>query len=221
MDTVCAVALARLSGPPVGAGHCPWSRVAAAVLVLLMGHAAMAQGDPLDQAATAEARGDYATALRLLRPLADAGDAVAQRELGQMYSSGHGVPRDDAEALGWYRKAADQGDDVAEYRIGINYELGGENIPQDHAEAARWLQKAADKGNGPAQGMLGELFEMGWGVSRDFVQAHLWYSLAATRPTSETMDRQLAGEGRDRVSTEMTAPQLVEAHRLEREWKPK
>jgi hypothetical protein len=55
MDSVSAVALARLSGAAVGAGLCSWSRVAVAVLVLLMGHAAMAQGDPLDQAATAEA----------------------------------------------------------------------------------------------------------------------------------------------------------------------
>ena len=36
-------------------------------------------------------RKDYATALRLLRPLADQGDALAQSLLGRMYTYGQGV----------------------------------------------------------------------------------------------------------------------------------
>ena len=35
-------------------------------------------------------RGDYATALRLWRPLADQGDASAQYNLGVMYAKGRG-----------------------------------------------------------------------------------------------------------------------------------
>jgi len=38
-------------------------------------------------------RGDYATALRLWRPLAEQGDASAQCALGIMYDRGLGVPR--------------------------------------------------------------------------------------------------------------------------------
>ncbi len=54
-------------------------------------------------------RGDYATALREWRALAEQGDAKAQFNLGIMYSNGQGVPQDYAEALQWYRKAAIQG----------------------------------------------------------------------------------------------------------------
>ncbi len=39
-------------------------------------------------------RGDYATALRELRPLAEQGDANAQFNLGLMYDDGRGVPQD-------------------------------------------------------------------------------------------------------------------------------
>jgi len=39
-------------------------------------------------------RDDYATALRIMRELADQGDAFAQRSLGVMYSKGKGVPQD-------------------------------------------------------------------------------------------------------------------------------
>lgn len=50
-------------------------------------------------------KGDYTTALRLMRPLADQGLAAAQNNLGWMYAHGRGVPQDEAEARKWFRKA--------------------------------------------------------------------------------------------------------------------
>ncbi len=47
-------------------------------------------------------RGDYATALREFRPLADQGYASAQFNLGVMYGKGQGMPQDHAEAVRWY-----------------------------------------------------------------------------------------------------------------------
>ena len=59
-------------------------------------------------------RGDYTTALRFWRPLAEQllpeqGDADAQYNLGTMYYSGRGVVQDHEEAVKWFRLAADQG----------------------------------------------------------------------------------------------------------------
>ena len=62
-----------------------------------------------DEAVAAYQRGDYATAIRELRPLAEQGDADAQFNLGTMYGIGLGVPQDFAKAVKWYRKAAEQG----------------------------------------------------------------------------------------------------------------
>ena len=42
----------------------------------------------------AHSRGDYATALREWRPLAEQGDALAQCNLGVLYQNGQGVPED-------------------------------------------------------------------------------------------------------------------------------
>ena len=42
-----------------------------------------------------------------LRVRAEAGDAVAQNDLGVRYDDGRGVPQDDAEAVRWFRLAAD------------------------------------------------------------------------------------------------------------------
>lgn len=63
---------------------------------------------PLDDAQAAYERGDYATALQLLRLLAERGDAEARFHLGMMYARGDGVAQDNKEAVKWYRLAAEQ-----------------------------------------------------------------------------------------------------------------
>ena len=82
-------------------------RIAFAV-ALLVSVAAPASAD-FDEGFAAYDRGDYATALREWKPLAEHGLAEAQHNLGVMYSKGQGVPQDDAEAVKWYRLAAEQG----------------------------------------------------------------------------------------------------------------
>ena len=52
-----------------------------------------------DAGVNAYQRGDYATALRIFRQLADQGNAKAQHNLGLMYSKGQGVTQDYAEAM--------------------------------------------------------------------------------------------------------------------------
>ena len=47
-----------------------------------------------------------------------------------------------------------------------------------------WLRKGAEQGNSLSQDSLGFLYETGKGVPQDYVQAHMWYNLAA----SDTQD---------------------------------
>ncbi len=58
-----------------------------------------------DEGVAAYQRGDYATALREWRPLAEQGHAPAQFILGIMYEDGQGVPQDYAETLKLYRNS--------------------------------------------------------------------------------------------------------------------
>ena len=62
---------------------------------------ATAFAGPLDDAAAAYTRGDYATALRLTRPPANQGNSLARFDLGALYANGQGVPQDYAEAVKW------------------------------------------------------------------------------------------------------------------------
>ncbi len=54
-------------------------------------------------------RGDYVTALKDWRPLAEQGFASAQNNLAKMYRRGEGVPQDDVLAHMWWSLAAAQG----------------------------------------------------------------------------------------------------------------
>ena len=87
-------------------------------------------------------RGDYATALKEWRPLAERGDTFAQYNLGRMYYYAKGVTQDYAAAVQWFRLAAEQGDALAQYNLGVMY--GNKNgVSQDYVQAHMWLNIAA------------------------------------------------------------------------------
>ncbi len=98
----------------------------------------------LDEGVVAAKRGDYATAISWLRPLAELGHARAQYNLGIMYYSGQGVPQDSAEALQWWRKAAEQGYATAQYYLGVTYHTGLD-VPQDYVQAHMQYNLAASR----------------------------------------------------------------------------
>ena len=103
---------------------------------------------------TAAQSGDWATALKEWKPLAEEGNAVAQNNLGLMYQNGWGVPQDYKEAVYWYRLAVEQGYAIAQYNLGLMYEKG-KGVPQDDKEAVRLYRLAAEQGYADAQGNLG------------------------------------------------------------------
>src|SRR3972149_2885164 len=68
-------------------------RYLAVGLLILLFHISMAAsgfGGQFEDATAAYERGDYATAFRLMKPLAEKGDAKAQHNLGVMYDYGRG-----------------------------------------------------------------------------------------------------------------------------------
>ena len=119
-------------------------RTTLTVSLVILATVATAAAEPIEDAGAAHERGQYATALRLLRPLADHGVAEAQRELGFMYYNGEGVPQNYTEAVKWYRLAADQGLPGAQHDLGVMY-LTGQGVPQDYVLAHMWFNLAASQ----------------------------------------------------------------------------
>lgn len=148
--------------------------LSAALLVLLSGPA----WAELDEGIAAWERGDYAVALRELRPLAEKGHATAQLIVGAVYTSGEGVPKDYKEAVKWFRRSAEQGNAGAQFSLGLMY-FEGQGVPQDNREATNWFRRAAEQGQKDAQAMFGAMYTSGERVPKDDREAFKWYRLAA------------------------------------------
>src|SRR5690554_4202167 len=96
-------------------------------------------------AASAYERKNYPVALKIFTKLAEQGHAYAQFNLGVMYDSGEGVPKNASQAVTWYRKAAEQGDASAQFNLGVMY-ANGEGVPKDYVQAAKWFYLGKAKG---------------------------------------------------------------------------
>jgi TPR repeat protein len=86
---------------------------APATVLMSLSFAIHVLAGPLEDANAAIKRRDYATAVRLIRPLAEQGDANAQYNLGVLYDNGLGVPQDRVRAYMWLNLAAMQGRESA------------------------------------------------------------------------------------------------------------
>lgn len=130
-------------------------------------------------------RGDYPTALRISRSLAEKGDAEAQIRMGTMYLEGKGVTQDYKEAVRWFGLAANQGNAEAQSFLGSIFHDGGKGVPQDYREAVKWYRLAAQQGHADSQEALGDFYYGGFGVTQDYKEAAKWYGLAADQGNEE------------------------------------
>ncbi len=143
-----------------------------------------AHSDTLQDAAAAIHRKDYPTAVRLLEPLARAGDPQAQTRLGTLYYHGHGVRESDELALQWFDRAARQGLAEAQFNLGNMYAYGLAKLPDNQdgqRVAAQWYFEAARQGHADAQYSLGILFLTGSGVTQSAREARKWIERAANQ----------------------------------------
>ena len=85
----------------------------------------------------------------------------------------------------------------------------------DYAAALSELRPLAEQGRATAQLALGVMYTNGEGVAQDYIQAHMWLSLAASQGEKGAIGY------RDRVASVMTAEPIAEAEKLAREWQPK
>ena len=120
--------------------------------ISLTGATGRAMAADFDKAKAAYEAGDYATAAQEFRPLAEAGDAEAQYNLGVMYDNGQGVPQNYAEAMSWYRRAAETGHAKAQNNLGFLYS-NGKGVPQDYITAHMWANLAASNSNDLSTGL--------------------------------------------------------------------
>lgn len=107
----------------------------------------------IDTAEQALIRGDYAEAFCLIKPMAEAGNAQAQFNIGWMYANGYGLRLNEESAFNWWRKAADQDHPDALHAIALAY-LHGEGVDKDKVKGFEWLIRSAKHGDDDAMPIL-------------------------------------------------------------------
>jgi uncharacterized protein len=122
----------------------------------------------------AYARGDFASAVSTWRPLAIAGDADAQYNLGQAYRLGRGVPLDMQMAESWFKKAADQGHERARNAYGLTLFQNGRR-----QEAIPFIEESAGHGFPQSQYVYATLLFNGDMVEKDWVRSYALMTRAA------------------------------------------
>ena len=80
------------------------------ILFVLLGGAGVSLSADYQKGLNAATRGDFTTALREWKPLAEQRNAVAQKDLSVMYAFGKGVPKDYVYAHMWSNLADANGD---------------------------------------------------------------------------------------------------------------
>ena len=112
---------------------------AIAAILLMLSFATPVVAGRLKDANAAIKRRDYATAVRLIRPLAEQGDANAQYNLGVFYDNGLGVPQDKVRAYMWFNLSAAQGrDGAAAFRDLIAWRMTSAQIAEAQKLAREW-----------------------------------------------------------------------------------
>ncbi|MBZ0095853.1 MAG: DnaJ domain-containing protein [Sulfuricella sp.] len=160
---------------------------------------------------------NYAQAALWFRKAAERGGAMAQAFLGFMYKNGQGLPHDHAQAVVWLSKAAEQGNSLGQAELGKMY-LEGQSVSQDDNMAASLFHKAAEQGNEFAQTNLGFMYALGKGRPKDYVQAYMWFNLAASASEITTLDKKTTIEQRKDLELRMTPFQIEQAQALTRDW---
>ena len=118
-------------------------------LAILLLSAAQPAADDFRSGLSAYNRGDYVTAFRNWRALAEDGDAPAQAGLGFLFHKGLGVTQDDIEAASWFEKAARKGQAEAQLLLGTLY-FFGEGVQQSYVMAFTWCEIAQSNGQSDA-----------------------------------------------------------------------
>ena len=115
------------------------SALIGAIAALLLGNANALAG-PWEDGMVAYNRGDYLPAIRLFRPLAEAGNPKAQNQIGLMYRKGEGIPRSPARAFMWFSLAAKRGDARAKAELRA---VSGTMTPAEISQARAMAEACA------------------------------------------------------------------------------
>ena len=119
---------------------------------------------------------NQAKGLALFHEAAEAGDALAQGILGEIYLLGNATPEDMTKALYWLRKAIAQGEPTALIMVAYLHRIG-RGVEKNLKSAFNYYQRIIQKNDDDSESLadahfgIAEMLAFGEGVERDMKQA--------------------------------------------------
>ncbi|MBO0334024.1 sel1 repeat family protein [Sneathiella sp. CAU 1612] len=138
---------------------------------------------------------------------ANNGNAIAQNNLGLIYSRGRKIPRNYSVARKWFTIAAEQGFALAQNNLGDMY-ANNRFVAENYEEGLKWYRLAASQGNIDAQFSLGRMYYYGQAVDKDYERSLMWYSIASKQGHYE------AATVKQRLEKKMTKEAIEKARKL-------
>ena len=147
------------------------------------------------------------------RELAEAGDRVAQYQLGRdgghldkdeamlrraaeggfvlaQISMGFRLKKSEqwAEAASWFRRSAEHGHPIGWYQLGLAHHKG-RGVTRNRGRAFELILRAAHSGHASGEHGVGLLYERGHGTARDVAKARQWLQRAADKGLEEAREK--------------------------------
>ncbi len=126
------------------------------------------------------------SAIAALQKWANAGNAVAQRELGLAYAIN---PEQQAQALLWLERAAknQHGDAEAQFQLAEANYKGRLGLTKNESQAWKWYELAANNAYGKASFMLARMAKYGQGVPQDLALSVKWLEKGSQQGNAQAM----------------------------------
>jgi TPR repeat protein len=128
-----------------------------------------------------------AEAISAYRKAADRGSTSAMVELGVLFGTGSGVPKDEAQARKLFERAAEAGNPRGVTNLAALPNNAG--APSDPVKARNLLSKAAETNSAEAQYQLGLMTADGVGGPKDDVAARALFEKAAAQDHPGALER--------------------------------
>ena len=118
----------------------------------------------------------------ILTVQAEAGDADAQYQLGEVYKAGIGVRHSNSKAKKWFRLSALNGHKKAQNNLGEIYQK-----EKNYIEAREWYEHAAKQNHPEGITNLAILYDLGLGVMQNKHKAYELYLQSANLGNAQAM----------------------------------
>ena len=151
-----------------------------------------------------------------LRSASARGVPWAMLAIGRLHVRGTGILQDYVQGYKWLFLATSAGvEAAANERDALAAKMAPDRVAKAQQEAVSELQTAAERGDRRSMLMLGRLQLDGLGVVQDYVEAHKWFNLAASKGETDALS------ARDSLAAKMTLVQIARAQELASGWRPR